>query len=339
MFFPAAAVLFAVAGAIYGSFLNVVVHRLPRMARHAGRNSPYNLFWPGSHCPRCGEAIAWIRKIPLLSWLFARGRAHCCGSAISSGYLYMEFWIAVLFAACHALWPAQPAIALAAAVAGGLLLAAGVLLWRYRFLPVALWYVLLWMGLLLHSVAWWSSYGINTDLRWHIYAAAIGLAGAAWSRSFWPRAVAPAMIPVAGAAGAWLSWPGPALLALGGMLRAASHARRRRAVLAAYPSTAAPQAALLASRAFALPPRAPKTVERVRAPMAPDAMRGEDVWHAWELSWLDRARCPQTGALRLCVPADSERIIESQSLKHYCSLCVASVFATKRICWNRCAIV
>jgi len=95
------AVLFA--GALTGSFLNVLVHRLPRMRRRrrlrdAGAEEdaeriwpgPYNLFLPRSHCPHCRAPIALQRNIPLLSWLLLRGVAPCCGARIPAQYFFLE---------------------------------------------------------------------------------------------------------------------------------------------------------------------------------------------------------------------------------------------------------
>jgi leader peptidase (prepilin peptidase) / N-methyltransferase len=73
---------FAIAlGLLFGSFLNVVIHRLPR-----GENIAY----PGSHCPGCGKPIAPRDNVPVLSWLVLRGRARCCGTRISVRYPLVE---------------------------------------------------------------------------------------------------------------------------------------------------------------------------------------------------------------------------------------------------------
>jgi leader peptidase (prepilin peptidase)/N-methyltransferase len=75
-------VAFAIAlGLLFGSFLNVVIHRLPR-----GENVAY----PGSHCPGCGKPIAPRDNVPVLSWLFLCGRARCCGIRISVRYPLVE---------------------------------------------------------------------------------------------------------------------------------------------------------------------------------------------------------------------------------------------------------
>jgi len=83
----AAAALF---GAVLGSFLNVVIHRLPRGE---------NLATPGSRCPGCGTAIKPWDNVPILSWLLLRGKCRHCGAPISRRYPLVEALTAVLMAA------------------------------------------------------------------------------------------------------------------------------------------------------------------------------------------------------------------------------------------------
>ncbi|HEX6764556.1 MAG TPA: prepilin peptidase [Polyangiaceae bacterium] len=68
-------------GLVFGSFLNVVIHRLPRGE---------NLAFPASHCPGCGKPIAARDNVPVLSFLLLRGRARCCGVKISPRYPIVE---------------------------------------------------------------------------------------------------------------------------------------------------------------------------------------------------------------------------------------------------------
>ena len=96
-FFPTVAFVF---GACIGSFLNVVIFRLP-----AGRS----VVRPGSACA-CGAPIAWYDNIPILSWLVLRGRARCCGRAFSARYPFVELLTAALFLACWLRLPPAPAV-------------------------------------------------------------------------------------------------------------------------------------------------------------------------------------------------------------------------------------
>jgi len=82
-----AAWLFAVGGAV-GSFLNVVVYRLPL---------GMSIVTPGSHCPACNRPIRWFDNVPILAWFWLRGRCRDCGAAISPRYPLVETVAAVLF--------------------------------------------------------------------------------------------------------------------------------------------------------------------------------------------------------------------------------------------------
>lgn len=68
-------------GLVWGSFLNVVIHRLPRGE---------SIVRPSSRCPNCATPIRAIDNIPVVSWLVLRGRARCCGSRISPRYVLVE---------------------------------------------------------------------------------------------------------------------------------------------------------------------------------------------------------------------------------------------------------
>src|SRR4051812_4499242 len=90
-------------GLCVGSFLNVVIHRLPKMMEREWRaecaalageslptQEPYNLVVPRSGCPACGHRIAAWENIPLLSWLFLRGKCSGCSTRIAAKYPLVE---------------------------------------------------------------------------------------------------------------------------------------------------------------------------------------------------------------------------------------------------------
>lgn len=85
--FPVCSFVF---GALIGSFLNVVIYRVP-----AGKS----IVRPGSHCA-CGQPIAWYDNLPILSWFILRGKARCCGRPYSFRYPFVEFLTAALFLGC-----------------------------------------------------------------------------------------------------------------------------------------------------------------------------------------------------------------------------------------------
>ncbi len=77
-------------GLIFGSFANVCVHRIPRRQSVA---------WPASHCPTCAHDIDWFDNIPILSWLWLKGRCRHCGAAIAWRYPMLELVMGISWAA------------------------------------------------------------------------------------------------------------------------------------------------------------------------------------------------------------------------------------------------
>jgi leader peptidase (prepilin peptidase)/N-methyltransferase len=88
----AAVALVFVMGLLFGSFLNVVIARVP---------AEQSIVHPRSRCPRCGHQLAWYENIPVLSWLALRARCSSCGLPISWRYPLIELLTALLFLACQ----------------------------------------------------------------------------------------------------------------------------------------------------------------------------------------------------------------------------------------------
>ncbi len=163
-----------VLGCLVGSFLNVVAYRLPVMLRRdwkrqcdelfgtrdesAPDDEPqaFNLLTPGSHCPHCKHRIRALENIPLLSYLFLRGRCAGCRQPISPRYPLVELCCGILSAvvAVHFGygWPLLWALVLTWS-----LLALSLIDFDTQFLPDLITLPLLWLGLLL------SLWGIYTD--------------------------------------------------------------------------------------------------------------------------------------------------------------------------------
>ena len=80
-------------GLIIGSFLNVLIYRIPRNE---------NIAWPGSHCTTCGHGLKWYDNIPLVSYIILKGRCRYCGSHISARYPIVEALNAVLYIVMYA---------------------------------------------------------------------------------------------------------------------------------------------------------------------------------------------------------------------------------------------
>lgn len=95
----AALVLALVGGFVAGSFVTVVAYRVPRGESIVG---------PRSRCPGCGATIAAYDNVPVFSWALLRGRARCCGEAISARYPLTELALGVLFAATVAVFWSDP---------------------------------------------------------------------------------------------------------------------------------------------------------------------------------------------------------------------------------------
>lgn len=85
-------------GLLVGSFLNVVIHRLPRRE---------SVVWPPSRCPACGERLRWCDLIPVVSYLVLRGRCRHCGGRISPRYPAVELLTAGLFLVVYITLQAQ----------------------------------------------------------------------------------------------------------------------------------------------------------------------------------------------------------------------------------------
>ncbi|NMQ28095.1 prepilin peptidase [Candidatus Accumulibacter phosphatis] len=211
------ALICGVLGLLVGSFLNVVIHRLPTMMEREWRNhcaelcgdeapqhEPLSLARPGSRCPACGHAITALENIPLLSWLFLRGRCSACAAPISLRYPLVEAISGLLcaFAAFHFGY-------------GWTSLAAMLLIWGLialtcidfdsQLLPDAITLPLLWAGLLVNL------FGTFADLQAAVIGAMCGYL-ALWS-VYWAFKLTTGKegmgygdFKLLAALGAWLGW-------------------------------------------------------------------------------------------------------------------------------------
>jgi len=157
--FPWLALLF---GLCIGSFLNVVIHRLPKMmerewraecAALAGQEPPqeprFNLVVPRSRCPSCGRGITALENVPLLSYAFLRGRCAGCRAPISLKYPLVELLAGI--GAAYAAWRFGPSLAaLGAALFTWFTIALAFIDQETGLLPDDLTLPLVWVGLLLN---------------------------------------------------------------------------------------------------------------------------------------------------------------------------------------------
>ncbi|MGU7770849.1 prepilin peptidase [Burkholderia sp. MR1-5-21] len=219
---PAAQYAFAVVfGLCIGSFINVVVHRLPVMMERAWRAEiaeatgthaepddgyppRYDLWHPRSACPHCGHVLRAWENIPLVSYLLQRGRCRRCGHAIGIRYPLIELAGALLAAASLAAFGPTVA-ALAAFGLCAALLAMSAIDIRTGYLPDSMTLPLLWAGLALNLG------GTFTSLRAAVIGAMAGYLFL-WSIYWlfrWLRGIEGigfGDLKLLGALGAWMGW-------------------------------------------------------------------------------------------------------------------------------------
>lgn len=155
----------AVLGLLVGSFLNVVIYRLPKMleqqwAQEYGSNhvpptdtARFNLMVPRSRCGHCGHVLRWYENIPLVSYLVLRGRCSACGTAIGLRYPLVEALTGALFAFCVHSWGVTTT-GLVWCGFSAALVALAFIDWDTTLLPDDITLPLLWAGLIAAALGW-----------------------------------------------------------------------------------------------------------------------------------------------------------------------------------------
>ena len=211
-------------GLVVGSFLNVVIHRLPVMmerdwaAQCADLRGeappvvePLSLARPASQCPKCGRPIAALENIPIISWLLLRGRCKGCAAPISIRYPLVEAITGLLFA--FAAWHfGFTAAGLGAMVFAAALVALTGIDFDTQLLPDDITLPLLWMGLGFHAYGEYT--GVNlygADLKSAVIGAMAGYLSL-WA-VYWGFKLATGKegmgfgdFKLLAALGAWLGW-------------------------------------------------------------------------------------------------------------------------------------
>lgn len=168
--------LASIFGLLIGSFLNVVIHRLPKILERqwardyqdwAGTSEappePFNLWKPASHCPLCTARVRWHQNIPVLSFIALRGRCGHCQAPISRKYPLVELATAGLFALCVTRWAWTPTAALWCIFSASLL-ALAMIDWETTLLPDVIVLPLLWLGLVAADAHWTQT--LLSDALW-----------------------------------------------------------------------------------------------------------------------------------------------------------------------------
>ncbi len=198
----------ALLGLFIGSFLNVVIYRVPRGE---------SVVSPRSRCPGCGEEIAWYDNLPVVSWLVLRGRCRRCRESISARYPVVELLTAVVFGSLALALSDQPWAVPAYLWVGGVGVALAAIDIDTHRLPDVLTlpsYAVVAVLLVLPAVAYdtWSSY-----LRAALAAAAL-FAFYFLLAFLKPGAMGFGDVKLAGVLGLVLGWLGWGVLILGGFL-------------------------------------------------------------------------------------------------------------------------
>lgn len=165
-------------GAILGSFLNVVIYRLPRIEGYWAEPDPvvnlpvindhpievgdhtvavplpvrreFSLAWPASHCPRCQKPIAWYDNIPVLSWLLLGGRCRRCKAPIPVRYPLVETAVALLFGGLYVRYGLSP-LALGMMALTAAMVAVFWIDVDFMMIPDAITLPFIWAGLVFHT--------------------------------------------------------------------------------------------------------------------------------------------------------------------------------------------
>ena len=172
---PAFLSLMTIVGLCVGSFLNLAVYRLSASlwnptTEHQETSGILTLISPPSCCPHCHTALRWWHNIPLISFLWLRGRCADCQQAISWQYPLLEVIVCTL-ALALTYFISDPATFAIWFICGNLLLALSVTDIRWQLLPDTLTLSLLWFGLLVNTSGFW----VNVPDA--IYGAAAGYLG------------------------------------------------------------------------------------------------------------------------------------------------------------------
>lgn len=194
----------ALVGLVIGSFLNVVIHRVPRQL---------SIVRPGSRCPGCEEEIAPRDNVPVISWLVLRGRCRHCAAPISARYPLIELATGLLFGLAAVRFGASIELGAFALLFAALVAVTAIDI-ELRLIPKRI----VWFAFGVGVVVFAAHAAVNGDLK--RFAEAIGGAAAAFGLLFVihlisPRGMGFGDVRLAALLGLFLGWLGPAHVGLG----------------------------------------------------------------------------------------------------------------------------
>lgn len=207
-------------GLLLGSFLNVVIFRLPKMMEQAwlqecadqnekspGHIKKFNLIVPRSHCTYCGHVIHWYENIPVLSYIFLQGKCSACHKPYSLRYPVVEVLTGALFSFCAWRW-GWSLTALAWCGFSAALLTLAFIDWDTTLLPDDITLPLLWAGLVVAALQCNPTVNLQTAL-WGAIAGYLSLWLVYWAFKLvtGKEGMGYGDFKLFAALGAWFGWP------------------------------------------------------------------------------------------------------------------------------------
>ena len=214
------AALAAIVGLTIGSFLNVVIYRVPMMmerqwaaecAELTGAEAVpaenFNLLTPRSRCSKCGHSISWYENIPVLSYVFLRGKCSACGAAYGVRYPLVEAITGGLFFYCAWRW-GWTMTTLIWCGFSALLLALAMIDWDTTLLPDDMTLPLMWAGLVAAALGWNTAVDLSTAV-WGAVGGYLSLWGVYWAFKLatGKEGMGYGDFKLFAALGAWFGWP------------------------------------------------------------------------------------------------------------------------------------
>ena len=215
-----AAALAGILGLLIGSFLNVVIYRVPKMMERqwaeecaeltgtpTAPTEKFNLLTPRSRCSSCGHLIRWYENIPVVSYLFLRGKCSACAAPYGVRYPLVELVTGGLFFFCAWRW-GWTLTALVWCGFSAALLALAMIDWDTTLLPDDITLPLLWGGLIAAALQWNPAVNLPTAL-WGAVGGYLSLWGVYWAFKLatGKEGMGYGDFKLFAALGAWFGWP------------------------------------------------------------------------------------------------------------------------------------